>query len=209
MFFIHHAKEISASLYILSGTKSGTRYIGMSQIVENLGDNICNALIGLHAFTGCESVSTFVGGGKNAAFSLLKKQDHLCETMKNLGDSPEVSDDLFKGCEKFVCALYGRKGFDVNKLHHSKFCGTNAQSNRLPPTKDALKTHIQRANYQIAVWKLALYAKPEMPSPNGHGWIGENGDIRIDWMDQLPAPLSVLEYISCRYTGNCSSDRCS
>ena len=85
----------------------------MSQIVKNLGGNICNALIGLDAFTGCDSVSTFVGRGQKNAFSLLKKQDHLCETMKNVGDSPEVSDDLFKGCEKFVCALYGGKGFCI------------------------------------------------------------------------------------------------
>ena len=86
--------------------------------------------------------------------------------MKNLGDSPEVSGDLFKDCENFVCALYGGKGFDVNKLHYSKFCATNALSNRLPPIKDVLKKHTQRANYQAAVWKLTLYAKP--------GWIGEN-----------------------------------
>ena len=88
---------------------------------RNLGDNICNALIGLHAFTGCDSVSAFVGKGKKAAFTLLKMQDHLCETMKDLDDSPEVSDDLFKGCEKFVCALYGGKGSDVHKLHYSNF----------------------------------------------------------------------------------------
>ena len=87
--------------------------------MENLGDNICNALIGFNAFTGCDSVSTFVGKGKKTAFSLLSKLDHLCETMKNLGDSPEASDDLFKGCEKFVCTLYGGKGFDVNKLYYS------------------------------------------------------------------------------------------
>ena len=71
--------------------------------------------------------------------------------MKNLDDSPEVSDDLFKGCEKFVCALYDGKEFDANKLHYSKFCATNAQSSRLPPTKDALKKHTQSANYQAAV----------------------------------------------------------
>ena len=61
MLLIHHAKEISVSLYILSGTKSRMRYTDISQIVENLGDNICSALIGLHAFTGCDSVSAFVG----------------------------------------------------------------------------------------------------------------------------------------------------
>ena len=72
---IHHAKEVSASLFILSGTKSRMRYIDITQIVENLEDNICNALIGLHAFTGCDSVSAFVGKGKKAAFTLLKKQD--------------------------------------------------------------------------------------------------------------------------------------
>ena len=87
--------------------------------------------------------------------------------MKDLDNSPEVSDDLFKGCEKFVGTLYGAKGSNVNKLHYSTFCTTNAQSDRLPPTKDASKKHTQRANYQAAVWKLALYAKPEMLSPNG------------------------------------------
>ena len=72
VLFIHHAKEINASLYILSGTKSRMRYIDILQIVENLGENICNALIGLHAFTGCDSVSALVGKGKKAAFSLIK-----------------------------------------------------------------------------------------------------------------------------------------
>ena len=73
VIFIHHAKEISASLFILSGTKSRMMYIDITQIVENLGDNICNALIGLHTFTGCDSVSAFVGKGKKAAFTLLNK----------------------------------------------------------------------------------------------------------------------------------------
>ena len=129
--------------------------------------------------------------------------------MKDLGDSPEVNKDLFNACERYVCALYDGKGSDVNKLRYSKFCATNAQSNRLPPTKDALKKHTLRANYQAAMWKLALYPKPEIPSLNGHGWIVEDNATRIDWMDQLPAPLSVLEYISCRCTDNCSSGRCS
>ena len=70
VLFILHAKEISVSLYILSGTESRTRYIDMSQIVENLGYNICNALVGLDAFTGCDSVNTSVGRGKKTAFSL-------------------------------------------------------------------------------------------------------------------------------------------
>ena len=77
VLFIHHAKEISVSLYILSGTESRTRYIDMSQIIENLADNICNALIGLDAFISCDSVSTFVGRGNKTAFSLLNKQDNL------------------------------------------------------------------------------------------------------------------------------------
>ena len=187
VLFIHHAKEINAYHYMLSGTKSRMRYIDVSQIVENLGENICDALIGLHAFTGCDSVSAFVGKGNKTAFSLIKKHDHLCNTMKDLGDSPEVNKDLFKACERYVCALYSGKGSDVNKLPYSKFCAINAQSNRLPPTKDALKKHTLRANYPAAMWKLALYPKPEIPSPNGHGWIEEDNAIRIDWMHQLPA----------------------
>ena len=71
----------------------------------------------------------------------MYNDDHLCETMKDLGDSPDVSDGLFKGCGKFFCALYGGKGSDLNKLCYSKFCATNAQSNRLPPKKCLIEAY--------------------------------------------------------------------
>ena len=33
--------------------------------------------------------------------------------------------------------------------------------------------------------------------------------LSVDWMDLLSAPLAVLELLSCRCNGSCSSNRCS
>ena len=40
------------------------------------------------------------------------------------------------------------------------------------PCRDSLTRHVKRCNYQCVVWKSALVAKPDIPSPGGHGWIG-------------------------------------
>ena len=78
-----------------------------------------------------------------------------------------------------------------------------------PPTLDALRKHVSRANYQCAIWKRALLPQPSVPSPVGKGWkITEDG-LSVDWMDLLPAPLAVLELLSCRCNSSCSNNRCS
>ena len=42
---------------------------------------------------------------------------------------------------------------EINELHYQLFCANPSKSSSLPPTKDALYWHIQRANYQAALWR--------------------------------------------------------
>ena len=72
-------------------------------------------------------------------------------------------------CEQFVCQLYGSKAcMSINVLRYEMFCLKASRSFQLPPTQDALRKHILRANYQTAIWMHALVAKPDLPGPNGH-----------------------------------------
>ena len=83
-------------------------------------------------------------------------------------------------------------------------------SSQLPPTKDALGKHTGRANYQAAIWRRALAARPAVPTPHGHGWILWSGSLYIAWMDQLPAPEAILELIHCNCINfKCITDQCS
>jgi hypothetical protein len=132
------------------------------------------------------------------------------DTDRNIFLSFDADETLFCGREKFVCQLYGGgpNQTDVNKCRYDMFCTKQSQSQSLPPCQDALKKHIQRANYQAAVWRRTLEANPEIPSPEGRGWFVKAGHIEIDWMSLPPAPEALLELILCGCTGNCSTGHC-
>ena len=42
------------------------------ELARSLGEDVCQALVGLHVFTGCDTVSAFAGRGKLGAQKLLK-----------------------------------------------------------------------------------------------------------------------------------------
>ena len=73
---------------LAAGTGNKRRFIDINGISQKYGENICEALPDLLAFTGCGSVSLLSGKGKQSAIKIILKQDErLCETMKELGQS--------------------------------------------------------------------------------------------------------------------------
>ena len=64
--------KIATRIYILSATKHCMRLIDISEINIKFTQDVCNALLGLHAFTGCESVSAFLGKGKKKALQIVQ-----------------------------------------------------------------------------------------------------------------------------------------
>jgi hypothetical protein len=58
----------SPNLFFGTGTKQRTRFIPLHTVAAKLADNVCSALVGLHAFIGCDSTSASVGKGKKTVF---------------------------------------------------------------------------------------------------------------------------------------------
>ena len=54
------------------GTQICTRFFVVGKVAKALGHNICDALIGVHVFTGCDTVSACAGRGKIRIFKHLK-----------------------------------------------------------------------------------------------------------------------------------------
>ena len=61
-------------VFFRTGTKQRTKVIRLHTVSSKLGNDVCSDLVGLHAFTGCDSTSAFVGKGKKTAFDLVTRQ---------------------------------------------------------------------------------------------------------------------------------------
>ena len=88
--------------------KTRVIYLEISYIADAAGPQLCDGVLGLHAFTGCNSTSAFAGKGKKTALKICKTDAVACERMAFVGRSFDVETVLFSECEGFVCKMYGR-----------------------------------------------------------------------------------------------------
>ena len=104
-------------------TTTRTRYIGISSVVEDVGRELSKCLIGMHAFTGCDTVSVYAGRGKITVLRLVKQQTSYHEMFKQLGMEWAPSDMLFQSLQEFTCKLFcSQPGTDnINELRYRSF----------------------------------------------------------------------------------------
>ena len=161
--------KIGASLFQMCGTKTRRRVVDISKVAATVGMGVCRALVGLHAFTGCDTVSAFAGRGKAKALKLLISHVDHQDTFSRLGQEWELSQKLVEQLEAFTCLLYAPKL--INELRYHLFCAKKGEieSHQLPPCKDCFLQHALRANYQAGIWQRCLQQNPQVPSPVGHG----------------------------------------
>ena len=76
-----HSYSIPATLLFLTGTKHRRRYVTLTQLGRSLGKQLCLALPGYHAFTGCDTTSAFVGKGKAKPLELIRTNESFCTAM--------------------------------------------------------------------------------------------------------------------------------
>lgn len=111
------AIDCNRTVWFATGTGNRRRLIDLSHMALHLGKDISSALIGLHALTGCDSVSSFYGRGKKVCFKvLLAAQDspEIISALKELGTEFHPNDQLLNHIEQFVCRLYGSNSNSVN-----------------------------------------------------------------------------------------------
>ena len=179
--------------------------------MQALGNLKVAALPGLHALSGADITGSLGGKGKATWWKLFKEADEeTLNALANIGTRDQPTAITFAGIEKFVCQLYAANTtiVDVSKLRWWPFRKKQAQSERLPPTKEVLRQAIIRANFQALVWPLDI--EQQLPSPETFGW-KLDGDKWVPMMTKLPpAPDAVVELVRCECTkSKCSSNTCS
>jgi hypothetical protein len=187
-----------------TGTGDKRKLLDITAISRLRPEKVNISLLGLHAFTHCDTTSAFRGKGKIKPFKVMNKEPVFIECLSRLGESWDLSDELLHGLEHFTCSLYGRKSIkSVNELRYillterlnsSKLSpDMNFNFSALPPCKNVLTKHILRANYQTGIWKRSHIPNANIPKPSeSNGWILESDYAQPLWYDGDPTPEEVV-----------------
>jgi hypothetical protein len=103
--------------------------------------------------TGCDSVTAFPFKGKVKALQLVMSSRSIQTTFNELGANWDPSEELLNALEEFVCCMERRTVHytDIDEVRNHLFCRDLRSEELIPPTKDSLRQHSRRSNYQAAV----------------------------------------------------------
>ena len=144
----------------------------------NTDDEKKLALLGFHASTGNDYVSSFFRRGKEKSWKIVEKYSRFTTMFANLGNSWEASEEDLK------CHLCRGKGKSVDELRYKKFENVYRTKNKiqdlslLPTCRRSLVLHLKQADYIARIWKLCFQAIINFQDISNHGW---NIDGTIHW----------------------------
>ena len=101
---LYFQSKITCNMFLEFGT--GNRRVIYDISKHFIEQEICDALPGIHAVTGCDTTSCFNSIGKVKCFKVMESEKSFIDAMSLLGESVEMSDSLLEVLEQFVCRLY-------------------------------------------------------------------------------------------------------
>ena len=183
-------------VFIDSGTGKNRKILDLAAC--DLSVTQRKALLGLHAFSGNDYISSFFKKGKKACWKTMQGTEEFVTAFAELGTSNNPANDVIVGIEKFTCALYGEKRLSsVDDVRRKIFWRNFSRDKKitdlslLPPCKDSLVKHIKRSNYIAHIWRQASLPMIEQGDPSNHGW---KADFSVDWISQ-PYPEDISELL--------------
>ena len=131
---------------------------------------------------------------------MLQRHEFL-EAFGHLGKELEVTHDLAKALERFVCFLYGfPKNEEVNAVRKSIFWDKFKKKKQvvdlslLPPCRDNLQFHVMRSNYVGYIFRNADRLFMDIDDPTNHGW---DEQMKVVWSSVYYPPDVSLCQSSC------------
>ena len=111
---IVHLYNYKGKIHLDNGTGVSRNNIWLGAL--QFKDEILNALIGFHSFTGNDCVSSFFRKGKQACWKVFVS-DFIFQTfLSALGACGELSQEISDRMEEFVCRLYGLREKGINTV---------------------------------------------------------------------------------------------
>jgi hypothetical protein len=187
-------------------------------------EHLAKGILAGHAISGCDTVSCLYGIGKVTIIKVM----HGGLSIEKLGNPNCEMKDIVLEASRFISACYGTKVSDDMSMVRFEFWNSKLSKKiltsapelkTLPPTTAAFELHVQRAHYQVMIWKAAEAVGPPTEfDPTQFGWECEDATNSL-----LPIPLPanvlpvpevtkcILKLIKCgcSATRPCATGRCS
>ena len=144
-----------------------------------LTEEVSKVIIAAHVISGGDHTSGLYSHGKKTVMKKLSSDAEAIELLENVGDSPELSDEVAHNMEEFVLTkLYGCvAGITCSEARAMKWRMQKKKNTMyLPPDTESLYYHLQRTNYITYCQRHVNLI--QHPSPLSHGWELVNGLCR-------------------------------
>jgi len=163
ILLLHYFRRDNEAIYFRSDANKQSKehkVYDIKLLKEALEDDVCNELLFIHAYSGCDSTSRIFGIGKKSAFQKLVKSDPVMKSCASAFTVQNKSQKEISELDKeLMVNLFGGKSKDtLSSLRHINFTKKVASAKafvtpeRLPPTSSATTFHSLRVYYQIMVW---------------------------------------------------------
>lgn len=155
-----------SELWVAFGVGKCFRNLPAHVMARKLGPERCVALPMFHAFTWCDTVSSFGGRGKKTAWKAWDAYDAVTPAFCALASTPaqESIEDWLELLERYVILLYDHTSTQgcVNQAQKELFTQKGRTMDGIPPTQAALLQHTKRAAYQAGhCWGQVMIASSE------------------------------------------------
>ncbi|CAG9760131.1 unnamed protein product [Ceutorhynchus assimilis] len=165
---------ISASnVWMQHGVGNNLKTMNFNQLYSKLGQWLCTALPGFHAFTGCDYNPALFRKGNKRPFHVLMASREYQEAFEKLADlKANRYENVLKQIEQFVCRFYSLKKINEvngarftlfqntynfkNTSDYFRFTKKKFDGSSLPPCRAELKKHLLRAAYISNIRRNAL-----------------------------------------------------
>ena len=189
--------------------------LDINKTVERLGPRKCSQLLGVHALSGCDTVSYPFGKGKQSALKLLEIDIPGLDQV--LGELGATHAQLKATADSFFFPLYGQKSCTTMNDARTRLYRSHKkppQLKKLPPTDANLQLHVLRTHLQMLLWKAANQRDPpeEALHITNFGWSIKGSTITPTISTAPVAPQALLDVVSCSCSAEgkaCSGGRCS
>ena len=106
-------EQIDGRIFIDNGAGKSKKLLDISSC--DLSNQQKQALLGVHAFTGNDYLSSFLRKGKKICWKLVQDNQQFLTVFSNLGTSTQVSEQMIAGLSKYVmCATFMARKDDLS-----------------------------------------------------------------------------------------------
>ena len=195
-------------LWVAFGTGKSFRFLAAHEMAQASGPDKCRGLPAFHAFTGCDTVSSFGGRSKKTPWERWEVCDEVTANCCSLGatPTPSIVDDSLYTLERFVVLLYDRTSNHdhVNDACKQLFTQKGRAIDALPSTREALRQHIRRTAYQPGYcWGQMMVVAAELPSPGEWGWMKSDTGWDVCWTTLLETTKAYRQLLRCGCKKGC------